>query len=52
MFTTVFNTVKALIDPRTRNKVIFLNGDVSEGSANDKLMRMVIGDNWKKLTGI
>lgn len=52
VFTTVFNAVKSLIDTRTRSKVIFLTGDVSDGSVNDVLMRSVIGDNWKLLTGL
>ena len=31
--------------------MVFISGDVSDGSPNDVTMRMIIGDNWKKLTG-
>ena len=39
------------IDPKTVSKVIFINGDVSEGSENDLKLKTIIGDNWKYLTG-
>jgi hypothetical protein len=51
LFRTFFNTVKGFIDPKTVSKMIFIIGDVSEGSANDVLMKSIIGDNWKELTG-
>lgn len=51
LFHTFFNTLKGLIDPRTANKMVFITGDVSEGSPNDNLMRDIIGDDWKTLTG-
>ena len=38
------------IDPRTLQKVVFINGDVSTGSANDLLMCDILGPNWKQLT--
>lgn len=31
--------------------MVFITGDVADGSANDKLLRDLIGDNWKALTG-
>jgi hypothetical protein len=31
--------------------MIFITGDVSDGSKNDLLLREIIGDNWKVLTG-
>ena len=42
---------KPFIDPKTAAKMIFITGDVSDGSANDKLLRELIGPNWKVLTG-
>jgi hypothetical protein len=39
------------IDPKTVSKVIFINGDVSEGSENDLKLKTIIGDNWKILSG-
>ena len=50
-FTTFFNIVKPLIDPKTVSKINFVNGDVSDGSSNDAFLRGVIGDNWKQITG-
>lgn len=51
-FFTVFNMLKTLglIDKRTLNKVLFILGDVSDGSENDKLLSKIIGSNWKMLT--
>ena len=51
VFFYVFETVKFLIDKRTREKIIFLTGDMTDGSANDIKMKTVLGDNWKELTG-
>ena len=31
--------------------MIFITGDVSDGSKNDLLLKEIIGDNWKVLTG-
>jgi hypothetical protein len=51
VFRVFFNTVKGFLDPKTANKMIFLSGDMSDGSENDLRMRELIGDNWKQLTG-
>jgi hypothetical protein len=50
-FRTFFNTVKGFLDPKTAGKMVFIIGDVSDGSENDKTMKELIGDNWKILTG-
>ena len=51
VFRTVFNTIKSLIDPRTVAKLVFITGDVSDGSDSDLQMKGLIGDDWKVLTG-
>jgi hypothetical protein len=51
IFHTFFNTVKGFLDPRTVSKVVFITGDVSDGSKNDQQLRSIIGDDWKVLTG-
>ena len=51
VFHFVFETVKFLIDKRTRNKVIFLMGDMSDNSPNDIKMKSILGNDWKILTG-
>lgn len=51
-FFHIFNMMKALglIDKRTLKKVLFILGDVSDGSENDKLLSSIIGRKWKALT--
>ena len=51
-FYYVFNLMKSLglIDPRTLQKITFIQGDVSDGSPNDALMTGILGRNWKELT--
>lgn len=51
VFRVVFNSLKPLIDPKTAAKLIFVTGDVSDGSANDEQMQSMIGPHWKILTG-
>ena len=51
IFYAFFNTLKPFIDPKTVSKLVFILGDTSENSANDELMRVIIGDDWKRLTG-
>jgi hypothetical protein len=51
IFKAFFNTVKGFLDPKTANKMVFIVGDVSDGSENDLLMKRIIGNNWKTLTG-
>jgi len=51
IFLTFFNAVKSFLDPKTVSKLVFIRGEVDEGSANDLLMRSIVGDRWKELTG-
>lgn len=51
VFEMVFNSVRFLIDEKTVKKLVFISGDVSDGSENDLQMRRLIGDDWKALTG-
>jgi hypothetical protein len=50
-FKTVFHAVKGFLDQRTIDKLVFIQGDISDGSANDLLMKNIIGENWKVLSG-
>lgn len=43
--------VKGWIDPKTASKAIFMSGDISENSKNDMMMKHIVGDDWKLLTG-
>jgi hypothetical protein len=51
IFEAFFNSIKSFIDPKTVNKIVFIRGDVSDGSPNDLRMKQIIGDDWKKITG-
>lgn len=51
IFKAFYESVKGFLDPKTVNKIVFIYGDVSEDSSNDKLLKQVIGDDWKVLTG-
>ena len=51
IFKGVFEAVKRFIDPKTVRKVVFIIGDDSEGSENDILMKNLVGNHWKSLTG-
>lgn len=50
-FSTLWRLVSQLVDAKTRGKVYCLSGSIDDGSENDKLMRRVLGDDWKLLTG-
>lgn len=52
LFSTVWSAVSALMDPNTREKIIFIQGDYSEGSDNDLYLKNLISDDWKSITGV
>jgi hypothetical protein len=39
--------MQMFIDPKTVSKMVFITGDVSEGSDNDLKLKELIGPNWK-----
>jgi hypothetical protein len=43
--------MKQFMDPKTVSKILFVRGDVSDGSANDIHLKSILGDEWKLLTG-
>lgn len=51
-FRVVFSTVRSLLDQKTVNKMVFVSGDISDGSKNDLLMKDVLGNDWKILSGV
>lgn len=48
LFAGLWNLCKPVMDPKTVRKVIFVRGDVSDGSANDKLLTEIIGPKWRE----
>lgn len=51
-FSWLLGALKCFIDERTMSKLVFINGDVSDGSSNDATLRQIIGSNWKELVGV
>jgi len=47
-FNVLWLAAKPFLDKQTATKIIFINGDVSEGSHNDRILKDVIGENWKR----
>lgn len=52
LFSGLWSACKPLMDPKTVKKVLFVRGDVSDGSKNDALLREVIGDQWRQLCDV
>lgn len=52
IFTGLWKAASVFIDPVTAAKVVMIYGDVSDGSANDVLLKTIIGDDWKERTGV
>lgn len=48
LFSGLWSACKPLMDAKTVKKVLMVRGDCSDGSKNDKLLREVIGDEWKE----
>jgi len=51
LFTKFWNAVLPFVDKVTRNKVVFISGDTSEGSKNDIKLKSILGDNWRHVCG-
>jgi len=52
VFQAAYTMVKPLLDSVTVAKIVFLNGDTSEGSSNDLKMHTIVGPNWKDLLNV
>jgi hypothetical protein len=39
--------MQMFIDPKTVSKMVFITGDVSDGSENDLKLKELIGSDWK-----
>lgn len=51
IFQSLWRVAGPLLDRKTFSKVVFVTGSSEPGSANDRLMNEVIGDNWREMTG-
>ncbi len=49
LFTALWAVCKPLMDSKTVAKVKFIRGDVSEGSENDKILKEIVGEEWRKM---
>ena len=48
VFNVLWSVCKGLMDARMVSKVVFIKGDDSPGTENDRLMRGIVGDDWKR----
>jgi len=51
IFTLFLNLFASLMDAHVMSKAVWIAGDVSENSSNDKAMRSLIGDHWREIVG-
>jgi len=51
-FSVFFAAVSPFIDAVTKSKLIFIKGDTSKGTENDKKLTEIIGENWRELCGV
>jgi len=51
-FRAFYAIVSPFIDVRTKSKIKFVTGDLSEGTEADAKIRGLIGDNWREITGV
>jgi len=52
IFSKLWSLCQPLVDQHTRSKMIFLTGDTSVGSKNDKILTEVMGPKWRELSGV
>ena len=45
------NLFAALLDNHVMRKVVWISGDVSPGSSNDKIMLAIMGKQWREIVG-
>lgn len=48
LFNSLWSACKVFMDAKTVRKVLFISGDVSDGSKNDLLLKDIIGDKWRE----
>eukprot|EP00971_Amphidinium_carterae_P186092 3693901-Amphidinium_carterae.1 len=52
VFQAAFAAAKSFIDPHTMSKIHFIVGDDRPGTANDAKLQVLLGSNWRQLTGV
>jgi hypothetical protein len=52
LFLALWKLVTPIIDAHMLSKVIFVQGDISNGSKNDVLLKDIVGDNWKSICAV
>lgn len=49
LFSGLWSACKPLLDPKTVRKIIFVRGDVADGSKNDLMLKDILRDDWRAL---
>ncbi len=52
LFSALWAMATPIIDAHMLSKVLFVQGDISPNSKNDKILREIVGDNWKTLCAV
>ena len=51
-FSTFLLAVKRFVDPVTLSKVVIIKGNTDPGSKNDELLHLLIGKDWRAISGV
>ena len=48
VFNALWHVCKGLMDARMVSKIVFIKGDDSFGTDNDRVMRGIVGEDWRR----
>jgi len=51
IFTIFLNLFRSIFDPHVLSKAVWISGDVSPGSVNDRSLTELLGPHWRELLG-
>ena len=51
LFSALIGIVKPLMSKSTKDKIIVVSGSCDAGTPNDAMLRRIVGDDWRRVTG-